>query len=355
MQASKITFWAVISISVPVLANSVLARTLEVPNQFLTIQEAIDTAKPGDTILVASGVYRLSRGNITVAEKSITLKSSFGAKKTIIEGRGSDPVITFVEDSHSVIDGFTITSINDTNTTAVRGGGIYCAPSSSPSIINNIITGNSAVFGAGIYCADSATPTITNNVISGNNASSAGGGIFAFKASPNIANNRIMENQASNAGCGFASYKGSPRITNSIIWNNKATSGGGISCHKSSSSIVNVTITGNVAGYGGGIFFDRGSMTITNNILWANKDDLYSGLFNTDSRPNHTDVGDRDFWGINGNISADPQFMDPENGDFRLRSGSPCIDAGNPDPIYNDTDGSRNDMGAYGGPGANLD
>ena len=32
-----------------------------------------------------------------------------------------------------------------------------------------------------------------------------------------------------------------------------------------------------------------------------------------------------------------------------LGSGSPCIDAGNPDPIYNDHDGSRNDMGAYGG------
>ncbi len=37
---------------------------------------------------------------------------------------------------------------------------------------------------------------------------------------------------------------------------------------------------------------------------------------------------------------------------FRLRDGSPAIDAGHPAARYNDPDGSRNDMGAYGGPGA---
>jgi len=43
-----------------------------------------------------------------------------------------------------------------------------------------------------------------------------------------------------------------------------------------------------------------------------------------------------------GSISADPMF----NEDFTLAMESPCIDAGDPDPIYNDSDGSRNDMGA---------
>lgn len=45
------------------------------------------------------------------------------------------------------------------------------------------------------------------------------------------------------------------------------------------------------------------------------------------------------------------KYMNTDNGDFHLQPGSPCIDAGNPDPQYNDPDGSRNDMGAYGGPG----
>ena len=46
-------------------------------------------------------------------------------------------------------------------------------------------------------------------------------------------------------------------------------------------------------------------------------------------------------------------FVDAENGDYRLQPGSPCIDAGNPAAVYNDVDGSRNDMGAYGGPRGN--
>ena len=36
--------------------------------------------------------------------------------------------------------------------------------------------------------------------------------------------------------------------------------------------------------------------------------------------------------------------------DFTLRTSSPAIDAGDPDAAYNDIDGTRNDMGGYGGP-----
>ena len=51
-----------------------------------------------------------------------------------------------------------------------------------------------------------------------------------------------------------------------------------------------------------------------------------------------------------GDLTADPQFIDPNLGDFTIRDSSPMIDAGNPDSAHNDVDGSRNDMGAYGGP-----
>ncbi len=46
-----------------------------------------------------------------------------------------------------------------------------------------------------------------------------------------------------------------------------------------------------------------------------------------------------------GNFTDDPQFRFPNGHDFRLSEGSPCIDAGDPDPFYNDSDGSRNDVG----------
>ena len=67
------------------------------------------------------------------------------------------------------------------------------------------------------------------------------------------------------------------------------------------------------------------------------------------------------FEGI-GNIDADPLFASPSAGygtefdgltaSWWTTSNSPCIDAGNPDAIYNDLDGTINDMGAYGGPDA---
>jgi len=45
----------------------------------------------------------------------------------------------------------------------------------------------------------------------------------------------------------------------------------------------------------------------------------------------YTCIEQSGYAGSNGNISSDPGFTDPVNGDFRLTSGSPCIDAGNGD------------------------
>jgi hypothetical protein len=59
---------------------------------------------------------------------------------------------------------------------------------------------------------------------------------------------------------------------------------------------------------------------------------------------------DNDYVGEDGNIEADPLFVDLAGRDLRLGPGSPCIDAGPPGLAYLDVDGSLNDMGVYGGP-----
>jgi hypothetical protein len=60
---------------------------------------------------------------------------------------------------------------------------------------------------------------------------------------------------------------------------------------------------------------------------------------------NHNNV--QDGWPGIGNIDSDPMFVDPEHLDFRLHWGSPCIDAGSPDPQYDDPDDTRADIGAF--------
>lgn len=53
-----------------------------------------------------------------------------------------------------------------------------------------------------------------------------------------------------------------------------------------------------------------------------------------------------------GNLAANPLFIDAVNGNYALQSASPCKNAGSPGPADNDPDGTRNDMGAFGGPDA---
>jgi hypothetical protein len=53
----------------------------------------------------------------------------------------------------------------------------------------------------------------------------------------------------------------------------------------------------------------------------------------------------------NDSDNSDPKFVDL-GGDFHLQPRSPAIDAGSPSLAYKDADGTRNDQGAYGGPGS---
>ena len=48
--------------------------------------------------------------------------------------------------------------------------------------------------------------------------------------------------------------------------------------------------------------------------------------------------------------NVDPKFVNQDEGDFRLQADSPCKNAGASEAWYNDRDGSRNDIGLYGGP-----
>jgi PKD repeat protein len=202
----------------------------------------------------------------------------------------------------------------------------------------------------------------------------AGGAISLRYASPAISHNAIVENSVSGAAGGISMHYSSPLLAGNLIARNTASSlGGAIACNAACDAIIiNNTICGNQGGsYGGGIFlWDDCSPVLRNTILWANSASGGKEVYLTAScDPDfyYCDVaggvggfaGDGAGGAFDGAyescIDAAPLFADPQNGDYHLTwanfpmddsTKSPCIDAGDPDPQYNDPDSTRNDIGA---------
>ncbi len=235
---------------------------------------------------------------------------------------------------------------------AGNGAGIYCRNCSTNTIIRyNIIRenrGNSK--GGGIYCRE-AQPIIEYNVISENRTILEGGGISCFRASnPIISNNTISGNSAEQGGGISCDSVSNPTISSNTISDNSAQQGGGIFCDSvSCPTISSNTISGNSAQQGGGIFcYYYSSPTIVNTILWgdtAPNGPEIRAVYSSYPTVTYCDV--EGGWPGLGNINCDPEFVNPDSQNYHLQMISCCIDSGDPDPGYNDPDGTRNDIGAF--------
>jgi len=268
------------------------------------------------------------------------------------------------------------------------GGGI-AAYDTSAIIEKNDLVENIALLGGGIFCTGSAnSPNFVGNNIIGNQAGDGGGAAF-YNADGSFKGN-VVENNSADRGGGLFCVGLTPAISNSVIAKNYAEQGGGILCAGSSPTVANSIIAGNVAAkdgavincinredeeapggevlsspifknctfvrnqaksYGNIILLFSSNIQISNSIFWENQGEFILET-TTQADITYTHIRDPRYKGVTGNIFQDPMFFDLDAGDYTLVKDSPCINAGNPSLVDNDADGTRNDMGAFGGPGA---
>ncbi len=360
---------------------------LHVPQDFLTIQEAVDAAMDCDTVLIDDGTFTGDKNrNIDLKFKAITVTSANGAENCIIDcqeaGRGF--IIFRGEGADTILNGLTVRNaaatfgagiyiqnssptISDCIVSSCMsesdGGGVYCSSESSPLIQDCTIVDNSAGgIGGGLFCRDYSNATITNSEITGNDAEH-GGGVYIYNSTPHLTGCLITENYGDHnggvyfdndsagilesciiarnssidqgGGLHFASSSEEALIKNCLIIGNITQNyGGGAQCWYSNPTLLNCTLSENSAGIeSGALNCFNSAPVIKNSICWNNSPDEIgtsgvSVIYITYSNVQGGFEGE-------GNMNQDPLFVAPLNDDFHLQSTAGSYHSGAWEPDEN--------------------
>jgi len=385
------------------------AAIVHVPADQPSIQDGIDAAADGDTVLVQPGVYIESvdyHGKaVTVASLFHTTQDTAYIANTVIDAaQQSFHTVEFTsfESGDSKLIGFTVTGglANGSETEGQRGGGIY-ASGAAPTIRHCVITGNQAVdcgggasltgsfyrdatldwcrfednvaglSGGGLHLiALQSASQLTECAFIGNSAEN-GGGLFALGDDLSITESRFVNNVATNDG-GALVVMGDGLVKRCVFLGNSASRGGAVAAMRGNSDIfdetilLNCTLSQNSADdLGGALFGKLGSMTyLVNTIAWDNAPQEIA--FCDTASVNtlvvaHSDVqggqeaivaqGNGSIDWLNGNLDADPLFA---ANSFELTGDSPCIDAGTAEFVYNGLTYAIIPAGEYAGAAPDL-
>lgn len=270
-----------------------------VPDDYPTIQAAIDAAYDYDTIIIAPGRYR---ENLVLHGKNITIQSTDPSDPatvaaTIIDGGQADTVISVENAKVGVkISGLTITNgIGKTVDNRRKGGGIY-AKDSVISITYNVIQGNIVANpnnwgflfdGGGVYidnegfdAAGTTAITVESNIIIDNSTTGgSGGGLYAAGDNQIIVGNTFRDNISLRNGGGLYVTGDNVLIERNTIVANIVTnedvrsnsSAGGLQAFGNNHRIINNEVRDNEAYFdGAGLMVEGNGHTISDNQVIGN-------------------------------------------------------------------------------------
>jgi parallel beta-helix repeat protein len=157
----------------------VTTTVIYVPDDYPTIQAAVDGASPGDTIIVRDGTYT---ENVAVHKDRLTIESENGADSTIVQAANPDGHVFEVTADHVSIRGFAFMGGNGQSIAGIK---LYYA--NYCTVSGNRISSNE--LGICLYHS-------SDNLIKGNNVSNNADGIFFQADSTNniVTRNNIQDN-----------------------------------------------------------------------------------------------------------------------------------------------------------------
>ncbi len=248
--------------------------------------------------------------------------------------------------------------------TGMKAGGGVCCRNSSAGLEGNLISSNSGyVDGGGIY-SDAGAITLAGDTITSHHSEGSGGGIYSLHSRLEIRGAVIRDNSSASTGGGIYHKADSLSITNSIIdFNQTYIFGGGIYGDSLRGDITNNTINDNSSSFGGGNIYTSGtvSLEVRNNMFtFGGKTGFQASsgdnlIFRYNNCYGNSDGDVTGFTPDSTNIFRNPGYADTASAapDYHLLVHSGGIDTGDP-AGGSDPDGSRADMGVYGGPLAEM-
>ncbi len=252
----------------------------------------------------------------------------------------------------------------DGNTAAADGGGLYVSNVRSFLLHRSTLSDNEAgIAGGGAHVDDGGDTRLQFLTVMGNVATIAGG--LNISGANGGFTRQIDVAANSSGGARYASPDGAHDIYNARFWDN---TGDGLVLRADPAGHLTVTNVDASGNDGSGLVLEQAPLAAVVNVIAATNADAGIEADATtagsmvlrycDAHGNDDDWGGAlpDLAGVDFNLSVDPEYAllvpdgDPGTDLIVLGSTSPCRDAG--DPGLLDPDGSRSDMGSYGGPDA---